>query len=65
MIEKNKNVKFELYNVGYEDTIDLLNSGTVDFAIFLASKDQLPKNVTIKEFYKRKFDIGMHKDHPP
>lgn len=64
MIKKNEDVKFKLYNTGYEETIDLLTSGTVDFAIFPAVKEYLPKNIQMKEFYKCKFGIGLYKGHP-
>jgi DNA-binding transcriptional LysR family regulator len=64
MIEKKNDVRFELHNTEYEETIDLLNAGTIDFAIFPADSNNLPKNIEMQEFYKCKFGIGMHKDHP-
>jgi DNA-binding transcriptional LysR family regulator len=64
MVEQNPKVQFELHNTGYDETIDLLNTNAVDFAIFPTDIKNLPKNIEAKEFYKCKFGIGMHKDHP-
>lgn len=63
-LEKNKDLYFELHNSSYEETIDLLNAGTVDFGIFPAEKKSLPKHFSMHEFYKCKFGIGVGKDHP-
>lgn len=63
-LEKNKDLRFELYNTGYEEGIDLLQSGNVDFAVFPAIKENLSKNITMREFYKCTFGIGVAKDHP-
>jgi DNA-binding transcriptional LysR family regulator len=64
IVKTNPKLRFELHNTGYEETIDLLNSGNVDFAIYPAEKKNLPKNFTLYEFYKCKFAIGVGKDHP-
>ena len=64
IIEKRNNFNFELYNTGYEETIDLLNSGTIDFAVFPTKKEDLPKNIEAIEFYKCEFGIILHKNHP-
>ena len=64
MIEKNKDVKFELYNASYSEGLNLLNSGNVDFAIFPVGKHEEFKNVEVYDFYKCKFGIGVNKDHP-
>ena len=62
-LEKNKDLRFELHNTGYEEGIDLLQSGNVDFAVFPATKDSLPKNIEVEEFYKCKFGLILNKNH--
>ena len=64
LLSKNKETKFDLHNTSYEESLDMLNNGIVDIAIFPVSKETLPKNIKAKEFYKCKFGIGLAKDHP-
>ena len=64
MVEKNPKVQFELFNSNYQEAMDMLENGMIDFAIVPAIKEKLPKNIEMQEFYKCKFGIGMAKDHP-
>lgn len=64
VIEKNKEVQFELHNISYDEGIELLQAGNLDFAIYPAIIDKLPTGIDMKEFYKCTFGIGMVKEHP-
>lgn len=64
LIEVNPKVKFELHNSSYQESIDMLESGIIDFAVFPAKKEELPKNIEMTEFYKCQFGIVLIEEHP-
>jgi DNA-binding transcriptional LysR family regulator len=64
MIEINPEVKFELHNSNYEEAMDMLKAGIVDFLVFPADLKNLPPNIEKTEFYKCKAAIIMSKNHP-
>jgi DNA-binding transcriptional LysR family regulator len=64
MIKQNPKVKFEIHNSGYTEAMDMLETGIIDFAVLPETKEDLPKNIILYEFYKCKFGIGMHENHP-
>ncbi len=64
MVAKHKDLEFELFNTNLEESLSLLSHEDVDFAIFPFNKFSLPKGISVLPFYKCKFAIGMHKNHP-
>lgn len=64
MIEQNPKVKFELNNSSYTEAMDSVQNGLIDFAILPAKKEDLPKNIEMREFYKCKSAIIISKHHP-
>jgi DNA-binding transcriptional LysR family regulator len=64
MVEENPKVQFELFNSSYNEAIDMVNAGSVDFAVFPADVNNLPKGIEVKEFYKCQFGIVVSKNHP-
>jgi DNA-binding transcriptional LysR family regulator len=64
MIEVNPDVKFDIWNSGIEEAMDMLNNGIVDIAIYPASNDFKMKNIEIRDFYKCEFGVVMSKNHP-
>lgn len=64
IIEINPKVKFELHNSSYIEAMDMLESGAVDFAVYPADLQNLPKGIEARGFYKCSFGLAMAKNHP-
>jgi DNA-binding transcriptional LysR family regulator len=64
MIAQNKDVKFELHNIPYQEGMDLLEHGIIDFGVYPAKKKDLPKHIEMKELYKCTFGLAVEKTHP-
>ena len=64
LIAVNPKVQFELYNCSYQEGMDMLESGIIDFAVFPAKKEDLPEHIEIREFFKCQFGLAIPKDHP-
>jgi DNA-binding transcriptional LysR family regulator len=64
MVKRNPNIEFDIYNYNYDEALQALSAGDVDFAIYPAFSNIVPKNIVVKPFYKCVFAIGMNKNHP-